>query len=107
MTMAGVPVFGSRSAGDVGPTRSLVFSGGGMRVGYQAGVLKALIDEGLRFSHGDGTSGGVMTLAMWMSGLTPDEMCERWRTLRVKDFVKFMPHRQLPRRWRHHRARQR
>ena len=91
MTMAGVPVYGSRSAGDVGPTRSLVFSGGGMRVGYQAGVLKALIDEGLRFSHGDGTSGGVMTLAMWMSGLTPDEMCERWRTLRVKDFVKFMP----------------
>jgi predicted acylesterase/phospholipase RssA len=73
------------------PKRSIVLSGGGMRVSYQSGVLKALAEEGLQFFHGDGTSGGGMTLAMMLSGLTPDEMCDRWRTLRVKDFVSFMP----------------
>jgi len=84
-------VYGSQPGGDPGPKRSLVLSGGGMRVSYQAGVLKALMEAGLRFFHADGTSGGGMTLAMLLSGLTPDEMCERWRTLRVKDFVEFMP----------------
>ena len=89
------------------PKRSLVLSGGGMRVSYQSGVLKALAEEGLRFFHGDGTSGGGMTLAMLLSGLTPDEMCERWRTLRVKDFVTFMPFANYLDVERHHGARQR
>ncbi|MEC5384248.1 patatin-like phospholipase family protein [Uliginosibacterium sp. H3] len=74
--------------------RSLVLAGGGMRVAWQAGVLKALHEAGLRFHHGDGTSGGTMNLGMLLSGLTPDEMCERWRTLDVKDFVSFMPMRE-------------
>ena len=72
-------------------TRSLVLSGGGMRVSYQAGVLKALYEEGLRFPHVDGTSGGSVNAAMLLSGLSPEQMCDRWRTLRVKDFVAFMP----------------
>lgn len=84
-------VHGSPPTGDAGPKRSLVLSGGGMRVSYQAGVIKALFEEGLRFFHGDGTSGGGMSLAMLLSGLSPDQMCERWRSLRVKDFVSFMP----------------
>ena len=71
--------------------RSLVLAGGGMRVAWQAGVLKALYEAGLRFHHGDGTSGGTMNLGMLLSGLTPDEMCERWRSLDVKDFVSLMP----------------
>ncbi|RKH36621.1 patatin-like phospholipase family protein, partial [Corallococcus llansteffanensis] len=57
----------------------------------QAGVLRALTDAGLSFAHADGTSGGIITLAMWLSGRSPAEMCERWRTLRVKDFVSLMP----------------
>lgn len=73
------------------PRRSLVLAGGGMRVAYQAGVLKALDEAGLRFFHGDGTSGGTMNLAMLLSGLTPDEMCERWRSLRVRDFASLLP----------------
>ncbi|MGE0451622.1 MAG: patatin-like phospholipase family protein [Vicinamibacterales bacterium] len=84
-------VYGSHPQGASGPKRSLVLSGGGMRVSYQAGVIKALMEAGLRFFHGDGTSGGGMSLAMLFSGLTPDEMCDRWRSLRVKDFVAFMP----------------
>jgi hypothetical protein len=62
-----------------------------MRVAYQAGVLLALEEEGLTFFHADGTSGGTINLAMLLSGLSPAEMCERWRTLNVRDFVSFLP----------------
>jgi predicted acylesterase/phospholipase RssA len=74
--------------------RSLVLAGGGMRVAWQAGVLKALCEAGLRFHHGGGTSGGTMNLGMLLSGLTPDEMCERWRSVDVRDFVSLMPMRE-------------
>src|SRR5882672_492151 len=67
--------------------RALVLPGGGMRVAYQAGALKALHDFGLRFSFADGASGGTMNLAALLSGITPDDLCARWRTLDVKGFV--------------------
>jgi predicted acylesterase/phospholipase RssA len=83
------------AAGDAGgPRRSLILAGGGMRVAYQAGVLRALEEEGLRFAHADGTSGGTINLAMLLSGRSPEEMCERWRTLHVRDFVSLLPLRQ-------------
>ncbi|RKG87984.1 patatin-like phospholipase family protein [Corallococcus sp. CA049B] len=81
------------------PRRSLVLAGGGMRVAWQAGVLRALTDARLTFSHADGTSGGIITLAMWLSGQSPAEMCERWRTLDVKDFVSLMPLDEYARPW--------
>lgn len=62
-----------------------------MRVAYQAGVVRALAESGLAFGHADGTSGGTMNLAMLLSGLSPTEMCDRWRTLNVKDFAGLMP----------------
>ena len=31
-----------------------MLAGGGMRVAYQAGVLRAFAEEGLTFFHGDG-----------------------------------------------------
>jgi predicted acylesterase/phospholipase RssA len=71
------------------PRRALILAGGGMRVAWQAGVIRALSDAGLTFAHGDGTSGGIINLAMLLSGQSPKELCERWRTLRVKDFVSF------------------
>ena len=71
--------------------RALVLAGGGMRVAYQAGAVKALFDEGLRFSHADGASGGTMNLAALLSGLTPDELCSRWRSLPVKGFAALRP----------------
>jgi predicted acylesterase/phospholipase RssA len=73
------------------PRRSLILAGGGMRVAYQAGVLRALDEEGLAFFHADGTSGGTINLAMLLSGHSPAEMCERWRTLKVRDFVSLLP----------------
>ena len=78
------------SAADA-PKRSLILAGGGMRVAYQAGVLQALFEAGLRFDHADGTSGGTMNLAMLFSGLSTQQMIERWRTLDPKHFIGLMP----------------
>ena len=63
--MAGQP---GPKATDTAPAppirRSLILAGGGMKVGYQAGVLQVLLDEaGLAFDHADGTSGGCLNLA--------------------------------------------
>src|SRR5437879_4733540 len=73
------------------PRRSLILAGGGMRVAYQAGVLRALEEEGLNFVHADGTCAGTINLAMLLSGRSPAEMCESWRTLNVRDFVSMLP----------------
>lgn len=71
--------------------RSLVLSGGGMRLSYQAGVLRALGEAGLTFRHADATSGGAINLAMLLSGLSPAQMCERWRTLDLRRSLSPMP----------------
>lgn len=73
------------------PKRSLILAGGGMRVAYQAGALRALTESGLKFDHADGTSGGTINLAMLLSGQSPAKMCERWRGLDVRNFVSLMP----------------
>ncbi len=71
--------------------RSLVLAGGGMRVAYQAGVLVALEQAGLKFHHVDGTSGGTLNLSMVLSGLSAAEICERWRTLDPRYFATPLP----------------
>lgn len=58
-----------------------------MRVAYQAGAVQALHEEGLRFSHADGTSGGLMNLAALLSGVEPADLARRWRTLRPAGFI--------------------
>lgn len=67
--------------------RALILPGGGMRVAYQAGVIQRLHEEGLRFSHGDGTSGGLMNLGALLSGVAPDDLAKRWRSLRASGFI--------------------
>jgi Patatin-like phospholipase len=67
--------------------KALILPGGGMRVAWQAGAVKALHDSGLRFSVGDGASGGTMNLAALLSGIAPDDLCARWRSLNVTRFV--------------------
>jgi len=79
------------STGDAEPRRALLFAGGGLRLSYQAGAALALEEAGLRFTHFEGTSGGGINLAMLLSGLTPTEMCERWRTVPIFDFLSVMP----------------
>jgi hypothetical protein len=77
--------------------RALVLAGGGIRVAWQAGVVQALDEAGLTFAHGDGTSGGIFTLGMLMSGVRPSELGQRWRTLKVRRFISFLPLRRYAR----------
>ncbi|HET7326253.1 MAG TPA: patatin-like phospholipase family protein [Nocardioidaceae bacterium] len=72
-------------------TRSLVLAGGGMRVAWQTGVVRALTEHGLTFDHVDGTSGGILTSAMILSGQLPQEMGRRWSQLDVRDFSSLLP----------------
>ena len=88
--MTHTPHLAAGAAG-AGAARSLVLAGGGMRVAWQAGVLKALDEAGIRFHHADGTSGGIFNLAMLLSGLSPAEMCRRWQTLDPAGFVSLLP----------------
>jgi predicted acylesterase/phospholipase RssA len=74
-----------------GPRRSLLLAGGGMRVAWQSGALQALEQSNLKFTHIDAASGGTINLAMLLSGLSPDEMSRRWRTLNVRDFASLPP----------------
>jgi predicted acylesterase/phospholipase RssA len=77
--------------GYTGPRRALILAGGGMRVSWQAGVLRALQERGLVFTHGDASSGGIMNLAALLSGVPPDELCERWRSLEPRQFSSLAP----------------
>jgi predicted acylesterase/phospholipase RssA len=86
---AGQPA--ATEAADLEPRRALVLAGGGMRVAWQAGAIRALTEAGLSFGHADGTSGGIINLAMLLSGLSPEAMCRRWETLDVHDFASPMP----------------
>ncbi|MFC8510475.1 patatin-like phospholipase family protein [Streptomyces sp. NPDC057411] len=71
--------------------RSLVLAGGGMRVAWQTGVVRALREHGLSFDHVDGTSGGIMTTGMVLSGQDPAEMGRRWSELDLRDFGSLLP----------------
>jgi len=73
------------------PKRALVLPGGGLRLSYQAGILLALEEAGLEFQYFDGTSGGSLNMSMLLSGLKPAEICQRWRTLNLKDTIAFLP----------------
>ncbi len=68
-----------------------MLAGGGMRVAWQTGVVQALTEHGLEFQHVDGTSGGIMTTGMLLSGQQPSEMARRWCDLEVRDFSSPLP----------------
>jgi predicted acylesterase/phospholipase RssA len=73
------------------PKRALVLPGGGLRLSYQAGILVALEEAGMAFQFMDGTSGGSLNLSMLLSGISPEEISRRWRTLRMMDTISFLP----------------
>jgi predicted acylesterase/phospholipase RssA len=60
----------------------LILAGGGMKVGFQAGVLEVWLDEaGITFDHADGASGGCFNLAMYCQGMPGKQIADNWRTL--------------------------
>jgi predicted acylesterase/phospholipase RssA len=60
--------------------RALILAGGGLKVGFQAGVLQVWLDEaGLTFDHADGASGGCLNLAMYCQGMTGTKIADNWR----------------------------
>ena len=62
------------------PKRSLIMAGGGLKVGFQAGVLQVWLDEaGLTFDHADGASGGCFNLAMYCQGYSGKKIADQWR----------------------------
>lgn len=64
------------------PKRSLILAGGGLKVGFQAGVLQVWLDEaGLTFDHADGASGGCFNLTMYCQGMTGKQIADNWRNL--------------------------
>jgi predicted acylesterase/phospholipase RssA len=68
--------------------RSLIMAGGGVKVGFQAGVLQVWMDEaGLTFDHADGASGGCFNLAMYCQGMSGTQMADNWRRLDPVDLV--------------------
>ncbi len=67
---------------DTVPKRSLIMAGGGLKVGFQAGVLQVWLDEaGIQFDHADGASGGCFNLTMYCQGMTGKQIADNWRNL--------------------------
>jgi predicted patatin/cPLA2 family phospholipase len=91
ITLTSSPFEPTDETGPGGARRSLILAGGGMRVAYQAGVLAALEQAGLRFHHVDGASGGTMNLSMLLGGQGSEEIGQRWRTLHQRDFSAILP----------------
>lgn len=68
--------------------RALVLPGGGGRGAYQVGVMKALVDSGLKFDMAYGTSiGALNAFLMAQDGLGKLE--EIWRTLKPRDIFRY------------------
>ena len=60
--------------------RALIMAGGGLKVGFQAGVLQVWMDEaGVTFDHADGASGGCFNLAMYCQGMSGKQIADNWR----------------------------
>lgn len=57
------------------PTRiGLALSGGGVRGVSHLGVIQALTDHGIQFSHISGTSAGAIAAAFFASGIAPKQI---------------------------------
>ncbi|MFN2446934.1 MAG: patatin-like phospholipase family protein [Vicinamibacterales bacterium] len=62
--------------------RALIMAGGGLKVGFQAGVLQVWLDEaGITFDHADGASGGCFNLTMYCQGMSGQQIADNWRNL--------------------------
>ncbi|MBN2342185.1 MAG: patatin-like phospholipase family protein [Deltaproteobacteria bacterium] len=56
---------------------------------HHAGVLKALVENGVTPAQVAGTSAGAIVAAMYGAGMSPDEICDALLTIKRKDFWDF------------------
>lgn len=64
----------------------LCLSGGGARGFSYIGVFKALEELGIKFDAVAGTSAGSLFGAMFATGISADEMIEKTKNIKTKDF---------------------
>jgi NTE family protein len=74
---------------DSGPTRALVFSGGGGRGAYECGVYRYLEEIGWQPDILVGTSIGAINAAAIASGRSASELEAAWLATRTKDVQRF------------------
>lgn len=66
----------------------IVLSGGGIRGIAHLGVLKALINAGIKISHISGTSAGAIVGAFYASGIDPEEGLEIFMKTKLLRFIR-------------------
>lgn len=66
----------------------IVLSGGGIRGIAHLGVLKALINAGIKFSHISGTSAGSIVGAFYASGIDPEEALNIFMKTKLLRFIR-------------------
>jgi NTE family protein len=66
----------------------IVLSGGGIRGIAHLGVLKALINAGIKFSHISGTSAGSIVGAFYAAGIDPEEGLQIFMKTKLLRFVR-------------------
>jgi len=66
----------------------IVLSGGGIRGIAHLGVLKALINAGIKISHISGTSAGSIVGAFYASGIDPEEGLDIFMKTRLLRFIR-------------------
>lgn len=66
----------------------IVLSGGGIRGIAHLGVLKALLNAGIKISHISGTSAGSIVGAFYASGIDPEEGLEIFLRTRLLRFMR-------------------
>lgn len=73
---------------DRDPSFAVVLSGGGARGAFEAGVVRALDDAGLRPGIVSGTSAGALTGAGIACGWSGDRMARLWSSLQTRDVMR-------------------
>jgi NTE family protein len=66
----------------------IVLSGGGIRGIAHLGILKALVNTGIKFSHVSGTSAGAIAGAFYAAGIDPEEGLNIFMKTRLLRFVR-------------------
>lgn len=74
--------------GERDPSLAVVLSGGGARGAFEAGVVEAVDEAGLRPGIVSGTSAGALTGAAMACGWGPERITKLWTSLQTRDVMR-------------------